>query len=371
MTEADGTDARVVRVDTPAGVPSYDVVVDAGGRAVEAARAWAAAREEVPAVVADARVVALHGPLLDGAPTLTLEGGEHIKDLAHLGRVLDFCAEAGLSRRGALVSYGGGTVGDLTGLAASLFKRGVAVAHVPTTLLAQADSSVGGKTAINLTGGKNLAGTFHHPAAVFCDAGLLATVDDAEIASGLGEVLKTALIGGEEHVARLEAAAAAALARDGEALRALVRDCVEVKARVVGADPEERGLRRVLNLGHTFGHAIEHAAGYGAVPHGVAVAVGLGLATDASVRALGADAGLPARVRRLLERLGLPPTLAALRRTSGAGDRLGPEALAEGLRHDKKAAVGAPEFVLLRAPGDVVPGVPLDPEALTELLSRP
>jgi len=358
-----------IRVATPAAAPDYDVVVESGGRALEAARAWAAAREERPAVVADARVVELHGALLDDAPTLALDGGEGVKDLAHLGRVLDFCADAGLSRRGALVSYGGGTIGDLTGLAASLFKRGVAVAHVPSTLLAQADSSVGGKTAVNLAGGKNLAGTFHHPAAVFCDAALLATVPAAEIASGLGEVLKTALIGGEGHVARLEAAADATVLRDGDALRALVRDCVEVKARVVAADPEERGLRRVLNLGHTFGHAIEHAAGYGAVPHGVAVAVGLALAADASVAALDADAGLPGRVRSLLERLGLPATLATLRKSSGAGGRLGAAALLEGLRHDKKASVGAPEFVLLRAPGDVVPGVPLDPALLGELLA--
>lgn len=357
-----------VRVQTPPGAPDYDVVVESSGRGLDGARAWAAARDERPAVVADARVVELHGALLDGAPTLALEGGESAKDLAHLGRVLDFCADAGLSRRGALVSYGGGTIGDLTGLAASLFKRGLAVAHVPSTLLAQADSSVGGKTAINLAGGKNLAGTFHHPSAVFCDATLLATVPLEEIASGLGEVLKTALIGGEDRIARLEDAAGPAVDGDGDALCALVRDCVEVKARVVAADPEERGLRRVLNLGHTFGHAIEHAAGYGAVPHGVAVAVGLGLAADASVRALDADPELPRRVRALLERLGLPATLDALRRSSDAGARLRADALLEGLRHDKKAAVGAPEFVLLRAPGDVVPGVPLDADLLSELL---
>ena len=344
----------------------YDVLV---GEGVTDGLAGRLEQHDRVAVLADRRVVELHGELLPAAPSLQVEGGEAVKDLERLGEVLDFCAAAGLSRRSALVVHGGGTVGDLGGLAASLFKRGLDVVQVPTTLLAQVDASVGGKTAINLAAGKNLAGTFHQPAAVFCDPRALGTLAEEEFASGLGEVGKTALIEGDASLSLLEDRMEAVMDRDPAALADVVEACVRTKARVVVSDPEERGARRALNLGHTFGHAIEHAAGYGRVPHGVAVGVGLALAAQAAERAVGAPSALTRRTTALLELAGLPSSLQQLREATGLGDVLSREALLEGLGHDKKGSVGAPEFVLARAEGDVIMGVPLEDELLDSLLA--
>ena len=344
---------------------AYEVLVGAGASA--SAGDLTAGRDRV-AVLADQRVVALHGPLLKAAPTLEVLAGESLKTLEGLGRVLEFCATSGLSRGSVLAAYGGGTVGDLGGLAAALYKRGIAVLQVPTTLLAQVDASVGGKTAINLASGKNLAGSFHHPAAVLCDTRLLETLDDAELRSGLGEVIKTAIIGGEEALELVERRLDRLCERDPAALAEVVELCVRVKARIVAADPEERGSRRVLNLGHTFAHAIELAAGFGRVPHGVAVAVGLSLAARAAERSSGAPAALTARTLRALDRAGLPSSLADLREAYSLQGELSPQALLHGLRHDKKGVVGAPEFVLARREGDVIMGVHLDENLLTDLL---
>lgn len=345
---------------------SYEVHV---GQGVREHLGSLAARYDRVAVLADRRVAALHGPILESAPTLELAGGEPVKTLDHLGEVLDFCAHAGLSRGSALVVHGGGTVGDLGGLAASLFKRGLDVVQVPTTLLAQVDASVGGKTAINLAAGKNLAGTFHHPAAVLCDTDALLTLEDADFTSGLGEAIKTALIDGAPSLTRLEASMERLVRREVDALAEVVEACVRTKAAVVASDPEERGPRRALNLGHTFGHAIEHAAGYGRVPHGVAVGLGLALAARAAERAVGASPELTARTTSLLERAGIPTALPELRRAFGLGDGLTPGALLEGLGQDKKGRVGAPEFVLARAEGDVIMGVTLEEELLRELFT--
>lgn len=346
--------------------PPYPVVVGPGALVDLAS----AVGEEGAAVLADRAVAALHLARLGAAaelPRLELDGGEDAKTLARLGEVLEFLAGAGLSRRSTVVTFGGGTVGDLGGLAASLFKRGCAVVHAPTTLLAQVDASVGGKTAINLAAGKNLAGTFHQPRAVFADADVLATLPDAEFASGLGEVVKTALIGGEAAFAALEAGADALAAREPVAVSAAVHACVETKARVVASDPTERGPRRSLNLGHTFAHGIEHAAGYGAVPHGVAVAVGLVLAARAAEReGRLEDPALPERLAALLARLGLPAGLAELRARHGVA--LDPAELVAGIAHDKKGAVGAPEFVLPRRAGEIDLGVRLDARRVAELL---
>lgn len=357
-------------IHVPLASTPYDVHVGEGVRH-SAARAVAAAvtggTVDRVAVVADERVCELHGGVGVDAPTLKLQGGEGIKSLGVLGEVLDFCAQSSLSRQSLLVAYGGGTVGDLTGLAASLFKRGLRVVQVPTTLLAQVDASVGGKTGINLAAGKNLAGTFHQPHAVYCDTGLLETLSDAEFQSGLGEVLKTALVDGVDSFEELERSAPQLATRDADALRDTVAQCVATKARVVVSDPEERGARRALNLGHTFGHAIEHAAGYGRVPHGVAVGVGLRLAAAAS-KAVFEDCDMDAaRIGALLGAFGLPGDLNALRDRYDLRGELNAEALIDGLGHDKKGRVGAPEFVLIRRPGQLELGVPLEVPMLREL----
>lgn len=361
---SDAAGARRVRVEL--GPDAYDVLVGPGVRARAAGLVEEVSGDGRVATVADAEVVRHHGALMTHGPVLELEGGEGAKTFEGLERVLEFCASASLSRRSALFAYGGGTIGDLGGLSASLFKRGMAVVQVPTTLLAQVDASVGGKTAINLAAGKNLAGTFHQPAEVLCDTELLATLDDAEYASGLGEVLKTAILAGDAELAALETSAGAVAARDADALVEAVEMCVRTKARVVSEDPLEKGLRRALNLGHTFGHAIEHVAGYGAVPHGVAVAVGIDLAARAAEQTYGSDGGVGERARALCATFGLADSLAALRE---AGHVLPAGDLVAGLAHDKKGAVGAPEFVLPKAPGDIALGVPLEARLLEELFA--
>jgi 3-dehydroquinate synthase len=320
------------------------------------------------AVLTDETVERLHAsrlaPILR-ASRLAVAAGETSKSLATLERVLDFLSASDLDRQSVLVAFGGGVVGDLGGLAASLYMRGIDVVQCPTTLLAQVDSSFGGKTAVNLRSGKNLAGTFHQPRAVLCDTSLLSTLPDEELASGLGEAVKTALIGDAALLELLEREAAACLARDPAALAQVVERCVRVKGAIVARDEREGGERRALNLGHTFAHAIESAAGYGAVPHGVAVAAGLGLALWASDE-LGVlvERNLRERVAALLARLGLPADLAALRARYRLA--LEPQALGAGLRHDKKGRAGEPALVLVRRIGELA----LDQRAPAQLLAQ-
>lgn len=359
-----------VRVELTGDAAPYDVTVGPGVAAKGPTIASELAKDGRMAIVADERVLKLHGPppAFDGH-MLTLSAGEPVKTFAVLERVLDFCAASNLSRGSVLLAYGGGTIGDLTGLAASLFKRGLAVVQIPTTLLAQVDASVGGKTAVNLSSGKNLAGTFHQPSAVLCDTALLVTLTDSEYASGLGEVLKTAILAGDDELSALEAFAGSLMERDPAALQATVTMCVRTKARIVASDPMERGPRRALNLGHTFGHAIEHAAGYGTVPHGVAVGVGLALAARASKMVMDDGTGLAERTIDGLRLFGLPATLDELRGRYGLEGALSTEALIHGLGHDKKGAVGAPEFVLPTRPGHVELGVPLETAVLETLFA--
>jgi 3-dehydroquinate synthase len=323
------------------------------------------------AVLTDENVARLHRAKLaglDAAPTLAVVPGEASKSLATLERVLDFMVESSLDRRSVLVALGGGVVGDLGGLAASLYMRGIACAQAPTTLLAQVDASVGGKTAVNLRAGKNLAGTFHQPVLVVADTDVLATLPDGEFLSGLGEVVKSALIGGEAALAQLESSADAIVARDGDALASIVAACVRTKAAIVARDPHERGERKQLNLGHTFAHGIEHAAGYGRIPHGIAVGVGILLALAASreAGALG-EPELLERVRELLSRLRMPTDLATLRKSSSRA--LAPSEILAGMRHDKKGAAGKPRLVLATKPGRIVADVEVDVAVLERCLA--
>jgi 3-dehydroquinate synthetase len=345
---------RTVRVATE---PAYEVRIGPG---LLGEVAGATARYSKRAVLTDDRVAPLWLPALAAcaAPSLAVPAGERSKSLPTLERVLD-----------CLAALGGGVVGDLGGLAASLYMRGIAIVQVPTTLLAQVDASVGGKTAVDLAAGKNLAGTFHQPAAVLADTRTLATLPEAEYRSGLGEVVKSALLEGEPALAGLEGSVAAIASRDPEALAEIVERCVRLKAGIVARDPRERGERATLNLGHTFAHAIESAAGYGTVPHGAAVAVGIALALRTS-RALGllADPGLPERTAALLRALGLAHDLGSLRAASGA--RLTAEEILAGMRHDKKGAAGSPRLVLPRAAGKVEIGVEVERARLAEVLEE-
>lgn len=296
-----------------------------------------------------------------------LPAGEQSKSFAELERLLDAMTQAELDRRSALVALGGGVVGDLGGLAAALYMRGIDCVMLPTTLLAQVDSSVGGKTAINLRAGKNLAGAFHPPALVLADTLTLATLDEQEFRSGLGEVLKTGVLAGGELLELIEQRTEVLRQRDPELLTRIVAACVRFKAGVVERDERESGERALLNLGHTFAHAIEQVAGHGTIPHGVAVGVGLCLALELSCR-LGRleDGSLPQRVRNCLHALEMPATLTELEQRHQTP--LSPAALADAMRLDKKSVGGGARFVLPLKAGRAVHGVEVDPFTLSEVL---
>jgi 3-dehydroquinate synthase len=237
---------------------------------------------------------------------LVLPGGEADKDWQHLDRIFAALLEARADRSSILIAVGGGVVGDMAGFAASAYQRGIAHLQVPTTLLAQVDSSVGGKTAINHPLGKNMIGAFHQPAAVIADTGVLASLPAREYAAGLAEVVKYGAISDPEFLAWIEREALALNRRDPAALTHAIRRSCELKAAIVAADEREGGVRALLNFGHTFGHAIESAAGYGKWLHGEAVAMGMALAARLSAREGRITPAECARLESLLKAFGLP-----------------------------------------------------------------
>jgi 3-dehydroquinate synthase len=301
-------------------------------------------------VVTNETVAPLHLPALTASlagkrvRALTLPDGERYKTLEVLGRVFDALVEARLNRDGLVVALGGGVVGDMAGFAAACYQRGVGFVQVPTTLLAQVDSAVGGKTGVNHPGGKNLIGAFHQPRAVLSDLATLRTLPPRELRAGLAEVIKYGLIDDPAFLDWIENHLEALLALDTTALRHAVRRSCEIKARIVAADEREHGERALLNLGHTFGHAIENAAGYGEWLHGEAVAVGMLLAADVSQRLGWLDATGVERLRELLRRAGLPTTAPAI----------GANRARELMGMDKKVLQGRLRLVLLRQLGEGV-----------------
>ena len=238
--------------------------------------------------------------------TVVLPDGEQHKTMATVNRVLDALVEARFGRDCVVLALGGGVVGDIAGFAASIYQRGVDFIQVPTTLLAQVDSAVGGKTGVNHPGGKNLLGAFHQPVCVLSDTDTLRTLPDRELAAGCAEVVKYGLIADADLFAWLEEQAEALLRRDRAALGHVIRRSCELKAEIVGQDEREHGRRALLNLGHTFGHAIELHAGYGEWLHGEAVAAGTCMAADFSARLGALDPLAVDRIRRLFRRLQLP-----------------------------------------------------------------
>jgi 3-dehydroquinate synthase len=231
-------------------------------------------------VVTSPEIDRLHGAALDAGfatppERLLLPAGEQHKRLASVERLAEELAQQGADRDSVLIAVGGGVVGDLTGFLAAIYMRGIRYVGVPTTLLAQLDSSLGGKTGANLAAGKNLIGAFHHPLAVYADIATLATLPAAELRAGLQEAIKSGIIRDAALFDYLEANAAAVLAGDPAALTEVVTASVRVKAEVVSADEKESGLRMILNLGHTLGHAIEAATGYNTLLHGEAIAWGM------------------------------------------------------------------------------------------------
>jgi 3-dehydroquinate synthase len=283
--------------------------------------------------------------------------GEESKSLPQLGLLLEKLAENRIDRKGTLIALGGGVVGDLAGFAASIFLRGIALFHLPTTLLAMVDSSVGGKTGINLPQGKNLVGTFYQPWGIFADLKTLSTLPPREIRAGLAEVIKYGMIADPTLLSIL----------DQNALdwQAIVRRSVEIKAAVVEEDEREtRGRRAVLNFGHTAGHALEAALGYRTLVHGEAVALGMRVAAFLSHRLCGLPESAAALLDRLLVRHSLPQTI----------EGVSPARIREALLVDKKREEGANRWVLLRALGDPMVADVREEEierALALVLSRP
>jgi len=350
---ASSAGVRVLKVDL--GARAYDIHIGAGqlARAGEFVRALSRGRAFI---VTDAHVATVHlSPLeaalarsgLAVAPPVILEPGEPTKTFAGLERLIASLLGAGLERTDTIVAFGGGVVGDLAGFAAAITLRGVDFVQIPTTLLAQVDSSVGGKTAIDTAFGKNTVGAFHQPRAVLIDTDLLRTLPPREMRAGYAELMKHALLGDETFFAWLEGRGPSVLAADAQATPEAVAHSCAIKAQIVAADERESGPRALLNLGHTFAHALEAELGYSdSLLHGEAVAIGCRMAATLSVR-LGFCAAEPARrLEGHLSATGLPRRARDL--TNQAFD---PERLIARMRRDKKAQGSAITLVLLKGIG--------------------
>jgi 3-dehydroquinate synthase len=346
------------------GTRSYPILIEAGllGRPD-------LFRQHLPAqdvlVVSNTTVAPLYLPALRTSlgsrrvVEVILPDGEAHKTLANSARVVDVLVANRFGRDCALLALGGGVVGDLAGFAAACYQRGVAFVQVPTTLLAQVDSAVGGKTGVNHPGGKNLIGAFHQPILVVSDTRTLATLPPRELRAGLAEVIKYALICDAALFDWLEAHLEELLAGEPRALAHVIKRSCEIKAAIVGRDEREHGERALLNLGHSFGHAAESATAYRQWLHGEAVAAGLVMAAAMSVECGLLDAPASLRVQRLIERAGLPTRIAAV----------SPQSALEHMRIDKKVLGGRLRLILLRRIGEALVSADYPPAALTHTLA--
>jgi 3-dehydroquinate synthase len=336
------------RLHVPTSSRGYEIVTGSG--ALSDARSWEGlGRDAVALVVTNTTV----GPLYAGRLTdtlrphfsqvsvLELADGEQHKTWSSVEAIVDALLALRADRHCLLVALGGGVVGDLTGFAAACYMRGVDYVQVPTTLLAQVDSSVGGKTAINHPHGKNMVGAFHQPVRVVADTDTLRTLPQRELVAGLAEVIKYGAVADDAFLGWIEDKLEALLARDPAALAHAITTSCRIKAAIVAADERESGQRVVLNFGHTFGHAIESGAGYGVWLHGEAVGCGMLMAIEAS-RSMGLiDVPHARRIADVIRRAGLPARAPAL----------GVERFLELMRLDKKARHGEIRLVLLNGPG--------------------
>lgn len=344
------------RVSIDLGTRSYDILIGAGILAESSSYDFLP-RGHSALIVTNTTV----GPLLAGrlahaleqvyskVDVLALPDGEGFKNWAALNSVFDRLLRSGADRRTTLYALGGGVVGDTTGFAAACYMRGVPYVQVPTTLLAQVDSSVGGKTAINHPLGKNMIGVFNQPMRVVADLESLDTLPQRELIAGLAEVIKYGPVADAQFLDWIESHLDALLKRDKSALAYAVRRCCELKASVVERDERESDIRAILNFGHTFGHAIEAGLGYGTWLHGEAVGCGMIMAADLSTRLGLIPKSDSTRIRTVIERAGLPVV----------GPNLGAERYLSLMRLDKKSDAGAIRFVLIAGPGRaVVRGAP-------------
>jgi 3-dehydroquinate synthase len=343
--------SRHSTIEVALGDRSYEIRIGSGllasaGRHLAPLLGEHAAQRRV-VIVTDANVAELHLPAVQGAldkagigyGTIVLDPGEHTKDFPHLERLLDDLLDHDIERNSMLVALGGGVVGDLAGFAAAVALRGIDFVQMPTTLLSQVDSSVGGKTGINTRHGKNLVGAFYQPRMVLADIDALATLPRRELLAGYAEVVKYGVIGDAGFFEWLEKHGAALIDGDVAARAEAVAQSCRAKAAVVSEDEREQGARALLNLGHTFGHAMEAEAGFSdRLLHGEAVALGMVLALDLSERIGLCPAGRAARLRAHLDAVGLP--------SSPAGYGFEVEALLAHMGHDKKVQAGKLTFIL-------------------------
>ena len=366
------SDIRTVHVDL--GGRGYDVMIGAGllARAGQFIAPFAPGKRA--AVVVDETVAALHLPKLQAALSavgiaanpIIVAPGEGQKSFSGLQNLIEALLALNLERRDLVIAFGGGVIGDLAGLAAALLKRGLDFVQIPTTLLAQVDSSVGGKTAINAVAGKNLVGVFHQPRLVLADLDMLATLPERERRAGYAEIVKIGLINDPEFFAWCGENGASVIS-GGDDLRAFaIERAVRAKAAIVAIDERESGVRALLNLGHTFAHAIEAGAGMdGGVLHGEAVGCGMALAFRFSV-ALGlCPAADSARVDAHLKSVGFATRLAQL-----PAGRYDPSQMIESMHHDKKNEGGRHSFILARGVGQAFVAKDVDPGALRDFLAE-
>ena len=293
---------------------------------------------------------------------ITVPAGETAKSLRTVQSCYDQLAEQRLERKSFIVALGGGVVGDLAGFVAATYLRGIPFVQVPTTLLAQVDSSVGGKTGVNLRAGKNLVGAFYQPHFVLCDLETLKTLPDREFRAGLAEVIKYGIIYDETLFAHMERSLPRVLKRDLRTLAGIVARCCKIKAEVVGQDETESGLRAILNFGHTIGQALEAISGYGKFLHGEAISIGQVAAAKLSERVTGLPASETARIQTLLARTGLP---VAVKLSPAQQTRL-----LSAMLLDKKVSGGRIKFVLTRKIGKVEPGHEIPGKWIRQVLAE-
>ncbi|PIM54660.1 3-dehydroquinate synthase [Roseateles chitinivorans] len=343
---ASAAGATTVAIDL--GDRRYDILIGSG--LFDDASTWSGLpRAAVALIVTNDTVAPLYlerlkrqlAPHYKQVESVVLPDGEQHKNWASLDRVIDHLLAGAADRKTVLYALGGGVIGDLTGFAAAIYMRGVPFVQVPTTLLAQVDSSVGGKTAINHPRGKNMVGAFYQPVRVVADLDTLDTLPDRELSAGLAEIIKYGPIADEAFLAWIEANLDALLARDKSALAHAVKRSCEIKAWVVGQDERESGLRAILNFGHTFGHAIETGLGYGEWLHGEGVACGMVLASELSARLGLMPPAFVDRMTRVIERAGLPVV----------APRMPIERWLDLMRVDKKNEGGEIRFVVIESLG--------------------
>ena len=354
----------MINLTVDLGERSYPILIGPGlldqpgllSNYVPGGRALIVSNDVVAPLYLDKLVASLTGI---GCDSIVLPDGEHTKTLATVNLIFDKLLADRHERSTTLIALGGGVTGDLTGFAAACYQRGVNFIQVPTTLLAQVDSSVGGKTGVNHPLGKNMIGAFYQPQCVLADIDVLSTLPRRELQAGLAEVIKYGLLGNAGFFVWLEQHIDALLAGDALLLAEAVKICCEEKARIVGADEREGGVRALLNLGHTFGHAIEAAMGYGVWLHGEAVATGMVMAADLSRRLGWISQDDAWRARQLIGRAGLPvvppPEMTA-------------QQFMDLMAVDKKVQSGKIRFVLLRQLGDAVVEADIPPALLQETL---